>query len=221
MSSAADRVDLDEVRAAVLGVIGDLDEGEPLDSLSRALIEYGVRMCMSCLDVDGATDWAQRALDAGATADQLAEILLFVSGVGTHALIEGSRALAGVLQSRGEAVPERDGARQELWDRYRAGGSYWTTFETHVPGFLDALLRLYPDGFAAFMEFGAAPARTGHVDLLVKEFIAIAADATPTHRYLPGLRAHLDNAIRLGVGRTAVLEVLDIAAAAPAHRGVR
>jgi alkylhydroperoxidase/carboxymuconolactone decarboxylase family protein YurZ len=214
-------LDLDEVRAAVLGVISDVDEGAPLDSLSRALIEYGVRMCMSCLDVDGAADWAQRALDAGATADQLAEILLFVSGVGTHALIEGSRTLAGVIERRGEALPERDGARQELWDRYRAGGSYWTTFETHVPGFLESLLRLYPDGFAAFMEFGAAPARTGHVDLFVKELIAIAADATPTHRYLPGLRAHLDNAIRLGVGRTAVLETLDIAAAAPAHRGVR
>jgi alkylhydroperoxidase/carboxymuconolactone decarboxylase family protein YurZ len=214
-------VDLDEARAAVVGAIGGLADGEPLDWMSRALIEYGVRMCMSCLDVEGATGWAERALDAGATPDQLAEILLFVSGVGTHALIEGSRSLAGLLDRRGEPRPERDDTRQELWDRYRADGSYWRTFEVRVPGFLDSLLRLYPDGFAAFMEFGAAPARTGHVDLLVKELIAIAADATPTHRYLPGLRAHLDNAIRLGVGRTAVLEVLDIAAAAPEHRGVR
>jgi alkylhydroperoxidase/carboxymuconolactone decarboxylase family protein YurZ len=221
MRTEAPGVDLGEVRAVVVDAISDLADGEPLDSQSRALIEYGVRMCMSCLDVDGATEWARRALEEGATADQLAEILLFVSGVGTHALIEGSRSLAGLIESRGEALPERDGARQELWDRYRAGGSYWRAFEARVPGFLDSLLRLYPDGFAAFMDFGAAPARTGHVGLLVKELIAVAADATPTHRYLPGLRAHLDNAIRLGVGRTVVLEVLDIAAAAPEHRGVR
>jgi len=221
MSTAAETVGLLEVRTEVLSLIAGLEAGEALDDHSRALIEYGVRMCVSCLDVDGATDWAQRALEVGATADQLAEILLFVSGVGTHALIEGARSLAGLMVSRGEPLPERDAERQALWDGYRAGGSYWTAFDTDVPGFLDSLLRLYPDGFAAFMDFGAVPARTAHVAPLVKELIAVAADATPTHRYLPGLRAHLHNAIRLGVGRTVVLEVLDIAAGAPEHRGVR
>jgi hypothetical protein len=34
------------------------------------------------------------------------------------------------------------------------------------------------------------------------------------------MRLHLANAVRLGVGRNAILQALDIAAAAPAHRGV-
>lgn len=214
-------VDLEEVRAEVEHLIAGLKEGAGLDTRSRAFIEYGVRICVTCLDVDGADRWAERALAAGATAEQLEEISLFVSGVGMHALIEGSRSLARVLGSRGERLPDRDAARDELWDRYRAGGSFWTAFDAHMPGFLDTLVRLSPEGFAGFMAFGAIPAATGHVEPLVKELIAVAADATPTHRYLPGLRAHLEQAIRHGATRTTVLETLDIAAAAPEHRGVR
>jgi hypothetical protein len=40
------------------------------------------------------------------------------------------------------------------------------------------------------------------------------------HRYLPGLRLHLDNALRLGAGRIQLLEAMDLGAAAPPHRGV-
>jgi hypothetical protein len=48
----------------------------------------------------------------------------------------------------------------------------------------------------------------------------MAGDATPSHRYLPGMRLHLANAVRRGAGRTAILHALDLAAEAPAHPGV-
>lgn len=210
-----------EVRAEVEHLIAGLEDGAGLDARSRAFIEYGVRICVTCLDVDGAGRWAEAALDAGATAEQLEEINLFVSGVGMHAVIEGSRALARVIATRGERLPDRDEMSEELWARYRADGSFWVAFEAQMPGFLDTLVRLSPQGFAGFMEFGVIPTATGHVEPLIRELIAVAADATPTHRYLPGLRAHLQQAIRLGATRTAVLETLGIAAAAPEHRGVR
>ncbi len=213
-------VTLADVRAAVEELIAPLPSGRALDARSRALVEFGVRICVTNLDLDGAAEWAARALDAGASAGALEEIAVFVAGVGMHSLIEGTRALARVLEERGEPLPERDREREALWDGHRAGGSYWRAFDACVPGFLEPLLRLSPEGFAGFMEFGAIPARTGHAEALVKELIAVGADATPTHRYLPGLRAHLQNAIRLGAGRTAVLEVLDLAAAMPEHRGV-
>ncbi len=47
----------------------------------------------------------------------------------------------------------------------------------------------------------------------------MACDACPTHCFGPGFRVHLTNAIALGVSRQAILEVLDIAAAAPLHDG--
>ena len=45
----------------------------------------------------------------------------------------------------------------------------------------------------------------------------MAVDATPTHRYLPGMRLHLRNALKLGAGRAAVRRALEIAAEASAH----
>jgi alkylhydroperoxidase/carboxymuconolactone decarboxylase family protein YurZ len=52
-----------------------------------------------------------------------------------------------------------------------------------------------------------------------KELVALACDASPTHRFRPGFRVHLKNAILLGVGRRAIEQTLDIAAAAPGHGG--
>ncbi len=53
-----------------------------------------------------------------------------------------------------------------------------------------------------------------------RELVWLAVDATPTHRYLPGLRFHVACAASLGASRGQVLGALDRAAAAPAHVGV-
>jgi DNA-binding FadR family transcriptional regulator len=50
--------------------------------------------------------------------------------------------------------------------------------------------------------------------------MCLAVDATPTHRYLPGVRLHIERAVELGVGRASIREALAIAARAPLHRGV-
>ena len=78
----------------------------------------------------------------------------------------------------------------------------------------------FPEAYEAFFAYCAVPWRTGAVRGRVKELMSMACDATPTHRYLPGMRLHLGNAVALGYGRTAILHALDIAAAAPAHPGV-
>jgi hypothetical protein len=64
------------------------------------------------------------------------------------------------------------------------------------------------------------PWRTRALRGWVKELMSMATHATPTHRYLPGMRLHLTNAVRLGAGRAGILHALDIAAAAPSHPGV-
>ena len=89
-----------------------------------------------------------------------------------------------------------------------------------MPGFIDAVLRLSPDAFRGFVEYGAIPARTRQVPAVVKELISIAVDAVPNHRFLPGLRLHLANALQLGAGRRAVLDALELAENAPASPGV-
>ncbi len=221
MTERSPGIDLAGLRDEALRLLADADEGPGLDELTRTLVQYAVCASVTTLDFQAAERYAGRSLDLGATADQLHEVLVLVSGLGVHTLMEGSRSLATLLRDRGHELPAMDDARTGLLERYVGSARFWRVFESHVPGFLDALLRLSPAGFEGFMRYGALPSQTKQLEPVVKEIISAAVDALPTHRYMPGLRLHLANALALGSGRRALLEAIDIAAAAPAAPGVR
>ena len=220
MRYTAKGIDLAALRAEAEKLLAQAPPGQPLSPLDRALVEYAVCACVTILDLAGARRHAEAALDLGATPAQLHEVLALASGLGVHTLMEGSRDLADLVVSRGGDLPLVDGRREELRDRLLGAGTYWEVFEKHVPGFLDALLRLSPEAFEGFISYGSIPARTRQLPTLLKEIIAVAVDALPNHRYQPGLGLHLANALRLGAGRAEVLEAVDLAAAAPAPPGV-
>lgn len=220
MTYTARAVDLAALRREVRELLDGASPGQPLTPVTLALVEYAVRVSVTTLDMAGARSAAEAALDAGATPPQLQEVLALVSGLGAHTLMEGVRDLADVITGRGGMLPEVDEQRAALREKLLGTSSYWDVFESFVPGFLDALLRLSPEAFAGFVSYGAIPARTGQLPVLVKEIISVAVDALPNHRYLPGLRLHLRNALRSGAGRAEILQAVDIAAAAPAPPGV-
>jgi len=216
-------IGLDDVRREALRLMADAPEGEPLSAESAVLIDLAVTASVTSLDPVAIGAALDRALDAGASADQIQEILALVSGMGVHTLMMTTASLADRLRTRGaldDTVPF-DARRQELWDRHVGSDPYWIAFEEQVPGFLRALLRLSPPLFEGFFAYCALPWTMGRqVRALTKELAALACDATPTHRFLPGFRLHLLNALKLGAGRRAVLDTLAIAAASPAHSGV-
>jgi alkylhydroperoxidase/carboxymuconolactone decarboxylase family protein YurZ len=224
MSSMEPRggVTVADVRAEALSLLEPVPDGDDLDGVSAALITLAVHAAVSALDGDGTDRAIREALDAGAAAAQVHETLVVVSGLGVHTLMEGSRRVAAILRERGDSGLDAplDEERTALRARMQGDDPYWDDFEREVPSFLDALLRLSPEAYEAFFAYTAVPWRTGTVRGRVKELMSLASDATPTHRYLPGMRMHLANAVRLGAGRTAVLHALDIAAAAPLHPGV-
>ncbi len=216
-------VSLDDIRAEALSLLQGKEEGGALDDMTVALIHLGLCAAVTALDVDGIDSFTRCALDAGATAAQVHEVLALVSGLGVHTLMEGSKRVAAVLRERQDAsiAAPLDPARIQLRERHVGDDRYWNTFEKTVPGFLDALLRLAPDAFEAFFNYCAVPWKTNALPALAKELISMAVDAAPTHRYLPGMRLHLGNALKLGASRVAILQALDIAAKAPTHQGVR
>jgi alkylhydroperoxidase/carboxymuconolactone decarboxylase family protein YurZ len=214
-------VSLALVREEAGRLLAEIPDGDDLDQLDIALIRLAVHASVTALDGPGIDCAIRHALDIGATSAQVHETLVVVSGLGVHTLMEGSRRVAQALHERGQALEgPLDADRTALRDRRQGTDPYWVDFEREVPGFLDSLLRLSPEAYDAFFVYCAVPWRTGAVRGLTKELMSMAADATPTHRYLPGMRLHLANAIRLGAGRTAILHALDIAAAAPSHPGV-
>jgi alkylhydroperoxidase/carboxymuconolactone decarboxylase family protein YurZ len=211
-----------ELRRQAEAALAVVAEGEPLDPQSAALIEFALRASINTLDGAGTRELATRALEAGAGAEQLQEVLSLVAGLGMHSWMEGSRHLAAALRQRDEGGldPPLDPERSALWERCVGDDPYWQAFDAEVPGFLDSLLRLSPDAFEAFFSFCALPWKTATVPARTKELIALASDALPSHRFGPGFRLHLRGAIRTGAGRREIEEVLDLAAATPPHRGV-
>ncbi|MFC6284841.1 MULTISPECIES: carboxymuconolactone decarboxylase family protein [Polaromonas] len=217
-------VTLSDIREEATRLLQAADAGPVLDDLSCTLIAFAVRISVTTLDSEGARQQARLAMDLGASTDQLHEVVLLVSGLGVHSLFEGTRLVnelsATPASNAASPTPPLDETRQQLWDKWIGTGGYWQGFEREVPGFLANLLKASHEGFDAFFRYCAVPWKSSHLPVLTKELISMAADATPTHRFMPGMRLHLGNAIKMGAGRAMVMKALEIAAAAPEHPGV-
>src|ERR1700694_4419029 len=144
MMVGAREVTLGDVRAEAIGLLDRVPDGESLDDQTAALIGLAVRSTATALDMSGAREYAERALDLGATPDQVHEVLVVVSGIGVHTLMEGSRQLADLLRERGDTkiAEPLDERRMQLWGRYVGTDPFWQRMEAEAPGFLDALVRL-------------------------------------------------------------------------------
>lgn len=74
----------------------------------------------------------------------------------------------------------------------------------------DLLLELDPDYLEAFLGFRAVPQRNGPLEQKYKEMIFIAINAATTHLHGPGVRRHIQNALRAGATKAEILEVIQL-----------
>ncbi|MBI4505437.1 MAG: carboxymuconolactone decarboxylase family protein [Chloroflexi bacterium] len=100
--------------------------------------------------------------------------------------------------------------QQQLRESFINERGYWNQV-------WDGLLRLDPDFFEAYLNLSATPWRTGTLEPKIKEFIYIAIDAATTHLYAPGLRQHVQNALRLGATADEIMEVYELVSALGIH----
>ena len=196
-------------------------EGEGLDGLAEALIQLAVVVSVTTLSSPHISIAINNAFHAGATLDQVQEIITLVSALGVHSLMIASGPLLAIASQHKliDITEAFDAHRQSLWDEYVGEKPYWKSFSSEMPGFLESLLRISPETFAGFFTYCSIPWRNATVSPHIKELAAMACDATPSHRFLPGFRVHLKNAIALGIGSRALLQTLKIAEGAPEHRG--
>jgi alkylhydroperoxidase/carboxymuconolactone decarboxylase family protein YurZ len=210
---------LAEVRRRVAALA--IEAGPPLSAQERAFIKLGLAAAVTSLNTQAIDSATQEAFDAGATPGQLQEVVSVVSGLGVHSLMVTATTIINAALRAGYDI---DAPLTELeaakWAARVGHDPYWSAVEAEIPGFLRALLRLSPAQFDAFFDYCAVPWQSRLLPARVKELLALASDATPAHLFMPGLRLHLANAIRLGAGRQAIEECLALAAAAPPHLGV-
>lgn len=190
-------------------------ENPALDAGTRALLVVGLEACVTNLGFADVPRAVEEALAAGATPEEILEVLALASIIGMHTGTVGVPALVAALQARGDdplAVP-LDARRQELWDRYIAGRRYWESFSGELSVFLRGLLALEPDFFEAYMELSLEPWTNGTLPPKLRELVYIALDTVTTHLYRPGLEVHLDTALALGATKEEIMAVYELAAA--------
>ncbi|MBD1587909.1 carboxymuconolactone decarboxylase family protein [Pseudomonas typographi] len=222
MCEIDEAVTVEDVHQYVRAQLGGVEEGDGLSARTRALINLAVHVSPATLAMKGSEHFMRMALAEGSTVEQVHEVLLLVSGLGVHTLMAGTTLMGRLLRQWGDPMMSSalDARKLALVQKYVGDDPYWDTVEQAFPGFIDSLLRLSSEGFEAFFVYCAVPWKGGALRGLTKELISVAVDATPSHRFMPGIRLHVSNALKLGAGRKALLQALEIAANSPVHPGV-
>jgi alkylhydroperoxidase/carboxymuconolactone decarboxylase family protein YurZ len=107
-----------------------------------------------------------------------------------------------------EELTERQKALKERFIRERG---YWSE------GLWGEVLKLDPDFFEAYLNFSAVPWKKGVLPPKIKELIYIAIDAATTHLYEPGLRQHIQNALKYGATKEEIMEVFELVSVLGIH----
>ena len=142
------------------------------------------------------------ALDAGATEEELVEVLFVTVTLAVHGM-NIDRAGRGARRGGAAHAARCSGphGRSRSARSTPTARGYWATF-------LDPTLELAPDFLEAYLAFSAAPARFGVLDAKTREFIYLAFDTSPTHLHHAGMRVHIRNALRLGATPAELAEVM-------------
>ena len=74
----------------------------------------------------------------------------------------------------------------------------------------DMLEEMDPDYLEAFLQFRSVPQKQGPLPQKTKELIFIAINAATTHLWAPGVRRHIQNALREGATKAEILEVIQL-----------
>jgi alkylhydroperoxidase/carboxymuconolactone decarboxylase family protein YurZ len=153
-----------------------------------------------------------RAVELGASDDEIMEVLQLTATLGIHAANAGVPILLEVLAETGDApdVFDLDERQQLLKSDFERNRGYWSPI-------WDGVLKLAPDFFEAYLDYSSVPWKHGVLEPKVKEFIYCAFDVASTHLWLPGLKLHMRNALGYGATPAELMEVIQIASVLGAH----
>lgn len=183
-----------------------------LDDKTQAFIRLAVDANATHLYIPALRQDIAACFDAGASVEEIMEVLECAATLGIHALNIGVPILVDVLEQEGlreEAAPLSE-YQERLKAEFTAKRGYWHPFWNEI-------LELAPEFFDAYTEFSSVPWVSGPLSPKQKEFIYIAFDFAATHLYTSGGRLHIENAIRYGATAQEIMEVLEIAMTLSIH----
>lgn len=181
----------------------------------QQFVLIAVESACTTLYEPGIKDHIHTALEIGATKQEIFEVLELASVLGVHSMTAGLEVLQETLKENGTPLTiltELDPTRQALKEKFETQRGYWSqTWQT--------VLSISPDFFDAYTDFSTAAFKPdgGYLDKKVKELIYCAIDVSTTHLYLPGLKIHIQNALRYGATTEEIVEVFELAALIGVH----
>ena len=182
-------------------------KADVLEPKVRELICVAIDASIIHLHEPGMRNHIRRALELGATKEELLETLEICSCIGTHTFVT---ALPILLEKCGEVHKERKKEEPAKSGRMMEKPETWDeVFEQGV--------KLDSKYFDAFFDFINAPRKHANLPEKTRELIYLAVDASPTTVYIPGIKEHVKNALSLGATPLEILNVLEIVAGLGIH----
>jgi alkylhydroperoxidase/carboxymuconolactone decarboxylase family protein YurZ len=185
----------------------------PLEPKIKEFIYIAIDAATTHLYEPGLRIHIENALKYGATKEEIMEVYQLTSVLGMHTLTMGMPVFLDEMRKAGrqaEVDIPLDERRLTLKEKFIENRGYWSEF-------WDGLLKIDPTFFAAYLEFSSIPWKQGVLAPKVKEFIDIAIDASTTHLYEPGLRIHIQNALRYGATKEEIMEVYQLTSVLGMH----
>jgi alkylhydroperoxidase/carboxymuconolactone decarboxylase family protein YurZ len=183
----------------------------PLEPKVKEFVYIAMDAAATHMYEPGIRQHLKQALEHGATAAEIMEVLELTATLGIHACTVGVPILVEELEAAGQPLSrELTGRMEEVKADFERKRGYWNPF-------WDELLLLDPEFFDAYTQFSGVPWVSGVLEPKVKELIYTAFDVAATHLYTPGLRQHIRNALGYGATREEVLEVIELVSVIGIH----
>ena len=105
---------------------------------------------------------------------------------------------------------KRTEAQRRIKEQYERKRGYWAPH-------WDDLLKVDPEFLERYLDLSGHPMRDGPLDEKTKELVFVAADASCTTLYRPGIRQHISNALDAGATVGEIVDVLEMVSAIGIH----
>jgi alkylhydroperoxidase/carboxymuconolactone decarboxylase family protein YurZ len=166
------------------------------------LISIAVNAACTNLSAGGTRRHIRRALEAGATREEILMILKVASLLSIHTCSLGAPILLEEAKAAGVKQGPKETAATPVCDQMKAAGQWnsaWDGFFEIDPAWTEAII------------VASLPVYTSGVfSPKLAELLSIAVDASITHMYAPGTRRHIQSALKLGATMEEIMEVLKI-----------
>ncbi|WP_284254692.1 carboxymuconolactone decarboxylase family protein [Pseudolysinimonas kribbensis] len=200
------------VPARLSGLLGRAMAQGPPRHQDEEFIYIVVDAAATHMYAPGVRQHIKAALAAGATPQEIMEVLECTATLSIHAMNVGVPVLTEVLAERGirtDAAPLNE-YQERLKAEFTQKRGYWNPT-------WDEMLELDPELFDAYTAFSSHPWTHGTLSPKVREFIYMAFDTSATHLYKVGLKLHIENALGYGATIGEVLEVMEVASVIGIH----